>query len=240
MRSTMVVPMMILIISAILSGCIFKPEEKLLPENWNKDNMSVKYMENRDPIITKNDFPDFKLTNHLYFVSLKNASLTLETEGSHQSGSVNSSDINISDEIPVDYRLYGGSESYKSNDRYILLQYKVFDKDDRLNDSMNMTVYDYTQNGFKYMMLNNASYKGRIFLLQSNVTNRTDMNVTVILFGYDTVIGKIGVQDSKDKSLNESLKILNIISDRLKIGVENVSIAKTGFGTHGLSNQSGN
>ena len=230
MRYKTIVPM-IIIISAILSGCVFKPEEKLLPANWDKDNLTIKYTDNRNTIITKEDFPDFKLVDHLYFITLKNVSLTLETEGSHRSGSANASDINISDEIPEEYRLYGESESYNSNNRYIFLQYKVFDKDTRLNDSMNLTAYDYIKNGFQPVLLNNASYKGRVFILE-NATNITGMNRTIVLFGYDTVIGKIGVQDYKTKSLNESLRILNFVYDRLRVSTKNVTIKREDVFSH--------
>ncbi len=212
---------LVIISSALLSGCIFEPQEKLLPANYNQKNITIKYVVTTN-ILDKNDFPDFNLKDHLYFVSPENLSLTLDTESSHGTGAV---DASI--EIPRGYRIYGSEEAYNSSKRFILLQYKVFDNDDKLNDSMNLTVTDYVNHGFKSKILN-GTYKGRIFALENETK---DMNVTIILFGYDTVVGKIGVQDYKDKSLNESLKILNIVEDRLKINTKQVQVSNI-FGNH--------
>lgn len=242
MKYKIVVPIMILFISAVLVGCIFKPEEKLLPEGYDKENVTIKYIDSSGPIISIQDFPDFRLLDHMYLAAADNLSLTLESESAHGTFAVNTSD-----NVPEGYRLYGSSETHNSSQRYLLVQYKVFDKDEKLNDAVNTTVYDYINNGFRSRplngtSLNGADYKGRIFILESNITNRTDksmkrtnmvdMNVIVILFEYDTVIGKIGVQDYKNKSLNESLKILEFVSDRLKVNEKQVKVAKNIFGNH--------
>ncbi len=217
MRQKLIVPIIILVVSAILSGCIFKPEDKLLPENYNKETINAKYLENKDPIITSQDFPNFKLLEHVYFISPDNVSLTLQSESVHMSGT-----INDSEEMPKGYRLYGGSESYNLSNRYILLQYKVYDSNESLNDSMDFTIGGYIKGGFKSKVLKNVSYKGRVFVFERNVANSSDMNVTVVLFGYDTVLGKIGVQDTRDESTNEALKILDMVMERLKVNTKKV------------------
>lgn len=222
--------LLLIVISVLLAGCVNKPGE-LLPENNTAETTMVKYSENYDPILTENDFPDFKLIDHKYFIVPENLSLTLKTESYHAAGI-----INASEGVPKTARLYGSGETYKSGDRYIIIQYKVFDNNEDLNDSMNLTVFDYTKAGFKHRVLKNiTAHDKRIFVLESNVTNKSNVNVTIILFGYDTVIGKIGVQDSKDKSLNESLKILNIVLDGLKIrSKEVVRDKKSMFGPNNL------
>ncbi len=228
----------LLIISGILAGCVDNPGERLLSKN-TIETTTVKFIENQDPLLTKSDFPDFELIDHTYFITPENLSLTLETEAFHGAGI-----INASEGIPKGYRLYGSAETYKSIDRYIIVQYKAFDNSENLNDSMNETVFDYINAGFKPKRLNAAVSDKRIFVLESNVTNksanRSDMNVTVILFGYDNVLGKIGVQDSKDKSLNESLMILNIVPDRIKIRSKEVIAEKKSMfdSGMGITNQS--
>lgn len=222
MRNKLVILAILLTIVTILSGCISGKQPK---NNVEQDRyITIKYIEKNNPIITDEDFPDFKLMDRIYYVSRENTSLTLQTEGSH--GSLT---INDSDNVPEGYRTYGVSEAYNSSERYILLQYKVFDNDERLNDSINMTVFDYIKKGFKHRLLSSESYnvyKGRVFILESNVTNRTDANVTIVLFEYDTIFGKIGVQDLKDKSLNESLKILDRVFEKLKTNTKEVKAAR--------------
>jgi hypothetical protein len=219
MKNKLLVLMVLL--SALSSGCIFEPQEKLLPVNYDQKNITINYVVTTS-ILDKNDFPDFNLKDHIYFVFPENLSLTLDTESSHGTGTVDASS-----EIPNGYRIYGSEEAYNSSKRFMLLQYKVFDNGDRLNDSMNLTVTDYVNHGFKSKILN-GTYKGRIFALENETK---DMNITIILFGYDTIIGKIGVQDYKDKSLNESLKILDIVQDRLKINTKQVQVSNM-FGSH--------
>ena len=219
--------MILLTISVILAGCIDKPQEQLLPENYKENLITVKYIENSGSILTKEDFPGFELIDSVRFISPENISTTLETESVH-----NTLVINESDEVPTGFRQYGGSEGYNSSDRYLLLQYKVFDNNEKLNESMNLTAHNYIKNGFRPKALNGTNYTQRIFVLQSGVANRTDMNITMILFGYDTILGKVGVQDSKDKSLEESLRIFDIAIDRIKVGKKDV-IKTTMFGTPG-------
>lgn len=219
MRQKLIVPIIItLVVSAILSGCIFKPEDKLLPENYNKETIDIKYLDNKDPIITSQDFPNFNPLQHVYFISPENVSLTLQSESVHMAGM-----INANDEIPRAYRLYGGSESYNLSDRYILLQYKVYDSNESLNDSMDLTVGEYIKGGFKSKILENVSYKGRVFVFERNDTNNTNVNITVVLFGYDNVLGKIGVKDIGDLSTKEALKTLDIVMERLKVETKKVS-----------------
>lgn len=217
-----------------MSGCVSKPKEELLPEGYNKENSTIKYI-NSGSILTEKDFPEFKPVDHVYFVSQENVSLTLESENVHRAYIVNASDT-----IPEGFRIYGGSELYNSSKRYILLQYKVFDKDDKLNDSLSITVQEYTQNGFKTKTLKDmngekGNYKGKIVVLENNMTNVTTtnmtaanaaMNIVVILFNYDTILGKIGVLDYNNKSINESLEILDIALDRLKVNTKQVKMAK--------------
>lgn len=205
---------LLIIISVILSGCMYGSEQ---PKNITESDryIKVKYVE-KDNIIKTEDFPDFKLIHNIYYVTSENVSLTLQTEIGHGTYV-----INKSDDVPQGYRLYGGSEAYNSSERYLLLQYKVFDDNEDLNDVISMTIEDYIQKGFEFRSLDNAS-RGDVFILESNVTNRTDMNITIILFGFDTVIGKIGVQDYKNKSLDESLKILDIVYDRLNVNIKEV------------------
>lgn len=215
---------LVLILSVLLAGCINK-EEKLRPSSNNTGNgtITVKYLENRNQTISKNDFPDFKLVDQKYLITPINLSMTLETESVHGALVINSSD-----NISKDFRVYGISESYNASDRHILVQYKVFDNGENLNDSIDLTVNQYVQDGFKTEVINNTAHRGRIFVLKSNnntnITIPKNMEVTVILFGYDTVIGKIGVQDYKDKSLNESLKALDIVLNILKV---NTKVVKT-------------
>lgn len=219
--------MILLTISVILAGCIDKPEEKLLPANYKENLITVKYVENSGSILTKEDFPGFELIDSVRFISQDNISTTLETESVH-----NTLVINASDEVPTGFRQYGGSEGYNLSDRYLLLQYKVYDNNEKLNESLNLTAHNYIKNGFRPKALNGTNYTQRIFVLQSGVANRSDMNVTMILFGYDTILGKVGVQDSRDKSLEESLKILDIAIDRIKVGKKEV-VKTTAFGTPG-------
>lgn len=217
----------LLTISVILAGCIDKPEEKLLPANYKENLITVKYVENSGSILTKEDFPGFELIDSVRFISQDNISTTLETESVH-----NTLVINASDEVPTGFRQYGGSEGYNLSDRYLLLQYKVYDNNEKLNESLNLTAHNYIKNGFRPKALNGTNYTQRIFVLQSNVSGRTDMNITMILFGYDTILGKIGVKDYTDKSLEESLKIFDIAVDRLKVGKKEV-VKTTAFGTPG-------
>lgn len=214
--------LLIVLTISIMSGCMDTIVEKKV--NTTGKLMEINYMD-KDIIINGEDFPDFKLIHNVYYISPENLTLTLETEMGHR---VYEIDANTT--IPSGYRLYGGSESYStdenSSNRYMLLQYKVFDSNVSLDDTINMTTEDiYIKNGFKYKHINNT-YRGNVVVLESNVTNRTDMNITIILFGFDTIIGKIGVQDYKDKSLEESLKMLDIVFDRLKVKTKDVEPAK--------------
>lgn len=216
------ISILILVLSA---GCIFEKEK--MPEEKMTKKITVKYLDSR-PIITKEDFPDFDLLGRAYYIAQENMSTSLEIEGIHRETL-----INASDEMPEGYRIYGVTEAYNtiSENRYMLLQYKVFDSKKKLNDSMNMTVLDYSKEGFRYKTLDNNSYDERIFILESdNITNISGVNVTIILFGYDTVIGKIGVQDSKERSFDEAIKMLDIILDRLTINTKDVVPAKMDFG----------
>lgn len=251
---TMVNILIILMIASVLfAGCI-QNGETLKGQSLN-NTRTIKYIENREPLITKADFPDFNLLEYVHFVTSDNLTVSLYTETSH-GGFI----VNGSEQIPEGFRVYGSSEAYNSSQGYLLLQYKVFDDNDRLNDSMNTTVFDYIRNGFLSKSLNNSKYTQRIFILESsmeNINNRTtknnintnatngttnvtkmrnnidkdkDINVTYILFGYDTVLGRIAVKDYKDKSLNESLKILDIALERLRVGTKNVSMNVSMFG----------
>lgn len=254
----------LIIVSVLFAGCI---QEKIPGEQSSNKTRAIKYIENRQPIITRTDFPDLHLIEHVYFVTSDNLTVSLYTESSHGSFIVNGST-----EIPEGFRVYGSSETYNSSRGYLLLQYKVFDDNERLNDSMNMTVVDYVRNGFVPRVLNNSKYTQRIFVLEStmeninkraleninnkiNATNKTDVtnitkiknmeknltlsdkdkdtNVTYVLFGYDTLIGRIGVKDSKDKSLNQSLKILDMVLEGLRVGTKNVTMDTSMFGSMG-------
>lgn len=215
--------LLIVTILVILSGCIY--DDKQPKNNIVEDEkyITVKYID-KGNIINPEDFPDFKLIYNIYYVTPENISLTLQTEMGHGTLAINGSN-----DVPQGYRIYGSSEIYNSSERYLLLQYKVFDNDEDLNGSIDVTVDDYVQNGFELKSYNNSynnSYKGKISILESNVTNSTDMNVVIILFGFDTAIGKIGVRDHKDLSLNESLKILDMVSDGLKINTKDVKSEK--------------
>lgn len=228
-RKMLLILLVISISLSGLSGCINKSE--VLKNDTREEVVKLKYIENLDPIITNGDFPDFKLIEHKYFVIPENITLSLETESFH--GTIA---VNASKGVPNKTRLYGGSEQYNTGDRYILLQYKIFDKEDKLNDSMNMTIGEYIKAGFKTISVDkNLSdiFNGkRIFVLElknanrsnttngsniANAVNKSDANIIVILFGYDTVLGKVGIKDSKDMSLDESLKVLDITLNRLKI-----------------------
>jgi hypothetical protein len=207
-----------LTISILLSGCI---------DNGSKVNatipdklVKINYVDNRT-ILNGQDFPGFELVNNVYYVSSENLSLTLEAESGH---GVYEVDANAT--IPPGYRLYGGSETYNNSGRYLLLQYKVFDKNESLVDTINMTAEDiYIKKGYKYVSVN-KSYKGTMVVVESNDTNVTGQNRIMILFGFDTVIGVVGVQDSKEKSINEALKILDIVSNRLNVRTKEVKVAK--------------
>lgn len=240
MRHKLVIP--IIILSVMLAGCI---SEKL-PENATSDTekkITIKYVD-RNPIVTDKDFPDFKLLDRIYYVAQENLTTSLEIEGIHRESS-----INDTQNVPDGYRIYGLSEAYNSSedadnyDRYMLLQYKVFDSNEKLNDSINLTIINYVRAGFKSKVLDNetlknASYKGRVFIFESNITNRTDANVTIILFGYDTILGKIGVQDSKDRSFTEALKMLGMVFDRLEINTKRVKPTKIDMSDPGMADRS--
>lgn len=252
----------LMIVSVLFAGCI---QEKIPGEQSSNKTRAINYIENRQPLITKGDFPNFDLIQHIYFVTSDNLTVSLYTESSHRSFIVNGSE-----DIPEGFRVYGSSETYNSSQGYLLLQYKVFDDNERLNDSMNMTIVDYVRSGFVPKVLNGSKYTQRIFVLEStveninkraledinnkiNATNETDVtnitrikniaknmtlsdkdknvNMTYILFGYGTLIGRIGVKDSKDKSLNQSLKILDIVLERLRVGTKNVTMNTSMFGS---------
>lgn len=215
--------LLMLTVSIMLSGCIDSGVDtktgitgELIPEKLVKINYFDK-----GTIITGEDFPGFELMENVYYVSSENLSLTLEAETGH---GVYEIDANTT--VPSGYRIYGGSETYNNSGRYLLLQYKGFDKNDSLADTINMTAEEvYIKHGYKYVSVN-KSYKGTMVVLESNVTGNADQNRIMILFGFDTVIGIVGVQDSKDKSINEALKMLDIVSDRLNIGTREVEVAK--------------
>lgn len=241
-RLKIVIPMILLVASVILSGCI--DNDQKIPINKVRDNetLIINYL-SKVPILAKEDVPDFELMDRYYFAAADNITVSVRTEGSHRT-----TIINDSDKVQNGYRIYGGSELYNSSknidlnknlsldqnlsknltERYILLQYKTFDTKQDLNYVLNMSVSTYAKAGYRSKVLNdtNIAYKGRIFILES--TNEVGVSRTIILFGNDTVLGKIAVQDSKDRSLNESLKILDIVSDRLNINTKEVKIVKSG------------
>lgn len=229
-----------IILSVLFAGCVFEKQDT------TEEKITIKYV-NSDPIITKNDFPDFESLDRIYYIAQDNISVSLEVEGMHRENI-----INASSKIPEGYRIYGISEAHNSSkdikgyDRYILLQYKVFDSNEKLNDSMNLTAFEYARNGFKSKILHNTTYDEKIFIFESNVTNSTDINVTIILFGYDTLLGKIGVQDTKERSFDEAIKILDMTLDRLVINTKEVTPAKISFDpdmlnmSYGKENRTGN
>lgn len=217
--------LIMLTISIILSGCINSGTKDNTTGQLVPGKMVNAHYVDKNTIMTGEDFPDFKLVNNVYYISPENLSLTLETEVGH-----NVYEMNSSAETKPGYRIYGGSELYSSKEssreRYMLVQYKAFDNNESLTDTINITAEEvYIKRGYKYVHINNT-YNGNVVVLESNVTGHTDMNVTVILFGFDTVIGKIGVQDLKDKSLNESLKILDMVFNRLHVKTKEVKAAK--------------
>jgi hypothetical protein len=217
--------LMMLAVLIILSGCINTDTKdnttgQLIPEKM----LSSHYVD-RSTILNGEDFPGFKLENNVYYISPENLSLTLETEVCH-----NVYEMNSSAEIMPGYRIYGDSELYSSKEnsteRYMLVQYKTFDNNESMADTINMTAEEiYVKHGYKHVSIS-RSYNENVVVLESNVTNHTDMNVTIILFGFDTVIGKVGVQDSKDKSLNESLKVLDIVFSRIHVKTKEVKAAR--------------
>ncbi len=217
--------LLMLTISVILSGCINTGTKdnvttKLVPEKMLKVNYVDKHT-----ILNGEDFPDFKLMDNVYYIAPENLPLTIETEMGH-----GVYEMNNSANILPGYMIYGSSELYNSSkdsmERYLLVQYQVFDSNDSLGDTINTTAEDiYIKNGYKRIHVDNTNNRNMV-VFESNVTNHTNMNITVILFGFDTVIGKVGVQDSKDRSLNESLKILDVVFDRLKVKTKEVEVAK--------------
>lgn len=228
---------LLMVMSVLFAGCI--QEEKTLNQTMvDNGNITIKFIDNKGPIVTKEDadFSDFELVNRVFLVTPENLTMTLYTETSHGSYL-----MNASDELPEGFRIYAESETYNVNatQRYLMLQYKVFDTNESLNESMDMTVAGYVKEGYVSKKLeNDTKYTQRIFILENNTvemngiinnnsgTNNgminNSMNVTWILFTYDTVIGRIGVRDHKDKSLNESLKLLDIVLDRINIGTKSV------------------
>lgn len=215
--------LLILTISIILSGCINTGTETTSGVNTNPipEKVVKAHYVDQNTILNAEDFPDFKRIDNIYYIAPDNLSLTLETEMGHGVYEIDANATPLSG-----YRVYGGSETYNSDKRYLLLQYKVFDTNENLNETINMTADEvYRKQGYKYVNID-KSHNGNIVLLESKVTNHTDMNVTIILFGFDTVIGKVGVQDYSNKSLDESLKILDIVFDRLKVKTKDVKAAK--------------
>lgn len=241
MKYKLVIP--IIILSVILSGCL--SEETKNVTDMVDEKITIKYL-GYDPIIVKEDFPDFSLLDRVYFIAQENMTVSLEIEGIHGENVVNSTD-----KIPNGYRIYGVSEAYNSSKntdkygRYLLLQYKVFDSNDRLNDSLNLTAVNYLEAGFKSKILSNDTlenkdYKGRIFVFESNTTNRTDVNVTIILFGYDNLLGKIGVQDSTNRSFAEAMTTLDMVFERLEINTKKVEPARIDMFDYRIDNMSYN
>ena len=215
--------LLILMISIILSGCINTGTETTSGVNTNAipEKVVKAHYVDQNTILNAEDFPDFKKIDNVYYVAPENLSLTLETEMGHGVYEIDANTTNMQG-----YRVYGSSETYNYDTRYLLLQYKVFDTNQDLNETINMTAEDvYIKQGYKYVNID-KSYNNRVVVLESKVTNHTDMNVTIILFGFDTVIGKVGVQDYSGKSLGESLKILDIVFDRLKVKTKDVKAAK--------------
>jgi hypothetical protein len=221
----------VLIVSVILSGCvsIFKPQDQLLPQGYDQMNVTIKYIKN-GTVLDKNSFPGFNLTEHIYFVTPDNLPITADTEMSH-----GMSPVDASVAIPSGFRIYGDEEAYTCNStynntsdqRYMRLQYKVFDNSSSLDNLLDRTSYSKLNAGFKSVKVNGTgTYKGQVYALENSSRN---MTIDMILFKYDTVIGMIGVQDYKDRSLNESLKILDIIQKRVKINEKQVQISNTFF-----------
>ncbi len=212
--------LLMLTISIILSGCVNLGNDEKIDVSIPEKTVKINYFE-KNRIINEEDFPGFELVENVYYVTSENLSLTLEAETGHKVYEV---DENVT--IPPGYRIYGGSESYNLSRRYIFVQYKVFDKNDSLPDTINATAEDvYIKHGYKYVPVDNE-YKGTRVVLESDVPNSTDKNRIMILFGFDTVIGIVGVQDSKDKSLDESLKVLDIVSNRLNIKTKEIKVTK--------------
>lgn len=212
--------LLMLTISIILSGCIDLSNDSKTGVAIPEKLVKINYL-GQNTIMNEQDFPGFKLIHNVYYVSSENLSLTLDAESGHGVYEVDSNAT-----IPPGYRIYGESEAYNLSERYILLQYKVFDKNDSLADVINATAEDiYIKRGYKYVSVD-KSYKGNMVVLGSGVANRTDMNVTIILFGFDTVVGKIGIQDYNNDSLSEALKVLDIFSDRLNVKTKEVEVAK--------------
>lgn len=213
--------MLVLTLSIVLSGCLrtsIEPNTGL-----GESLMKINYVDNVT-IIKGTDFPDFRLADNLYYIAPENLSLTPEAEMGH-----GVYEMSPSATTPQGYRIYGGSEAYNTSDnssmRYMILQYKVFDSNASLDAIINSTVTDiYIKNGYRLVPIN-APYKGIAVALQSNVSNHTDMNITIILFKLDTMIGKIGVRDYSGKSFNESLKMLGIAEGRLKVRTKEVKSA---------------
>lgn len=233
----MVIPIAMLIASVILAGCIDNDQKIPIDKVSDNDTLVINYLDNAT-ILTKSDFPDFELIDRQYAIASENMSVTINTEGSH-----NVYVMNAKEETPKGYRIYGALESYNSSknlvninktlgknstDRYMFLQYKVFDDNKRLDYLLNVTTSTYVKNGYKSKVLGNnttLTYKGRVFVVES--VNDAGLNRTIVLFAHDNVIGTIGVQDSKDRSLNESLKILDIVANRLKVNTKKVKIVKS-------------
>lgn len=212
---------LIILVSVLLAGCISKQSTILGKNNTNSSMISIKYLEDNGPIISN----DSNVLERYIFLAPINLSNTIETESAHGGGMI----INAKDNIPQGFRIYGISETYNSSKKYVLVQYKVFDSDvnNDLNNSIDLTVHQYVGNGFNTKIVrninNSIASKGRIIVLESNGSsaNITNVpkgnNVIIILFGFDTMIGKIGVEDNKNLSLNESLDILNTFYDKIKI-----------------------
>ncbi len=218
MKYKLMMTFAILIISLVSSGCIFKPQEKLLPPGFDQQNMTIKYIEN-GTILDKNEFPGFNLSAHIYFVSPDNMPMTLDTEGSH-----NMNAVDASIQIPSGFKIYGNGEAYIAmSQRFMRLQYKVFDNDYMLDDLLNTTVLNMTSKGFISKKAN-GTYKGRVFVFENNTK---DISTDIVLFKYDTVIGMIEVRDSGNNSINESLKILSNIQNKLKVNEKQIQIPNT-------------
>jgi hypothetical protein len=216
--------LLILTMSIMLSGCMDMGTKNNTDQLVPGKMVNAHYID-KHTILNREDFPGFKQVNNVYYVAPENLSLTLETAMGH--GIL---EMNESADVLPGYRIYGSSEAYNlsenSKERYILVQYQVFDTNESLDDTISMTAEDiYVKHGYKHVPMNNT-HNGNVVILESNITNNTDMNVTIILFGFDTVIGKIGVQDFKDKSLSESLKILDIVFNRINVKTKEVKAAK--------------
>lgn len=199
----------------LISGCIggektSSETSQVSPTTQQSDT------QNHDLILKLSDLPEgFKFDNY----NSKNYAVPKSCVVNYWNASPGCEIREYHDNLPIGNRLFGSKLGYFDNyGRGIDVDYEIYDTNAGLREAIDQmkTAADYqAKERGQDIKMGNPNIGEYSLWIAGNRTDNPDIIDTVISFVDKNSLVKIKVEDEKDKSLNEAMRIAKIVDSRL-------------------------